>query len=236
MTKDMLPTVSIIIPTFNREKYLAEAIESIINQNDYPIEIIVIDDGSTDNTKAIMQQYTPLVQYFYQKNMGQAAARNRGIDIARGEYLAFLDSDDLWTPKKLKLQMDYMIHNPDVKMVFGHVKQFTTKEYKSLHSNIISQIMPGLVLGTLLIRKKDFLEIGYLNTKLQVGEFIEWFDRAKREKCTYHILEEVLLKRRLHDSNLGLQKKTGPNDFAKILRESLRQKRIDAKLNENGAN
>ena len=99
-------TVSVIIPTYNRAHYLSEAIDSILNQDiqDCQIEIIVVDDGSTDNTKEVLKKYGSRVRYIYQDNRGAGPARNRGIDEATGEWICFLDSDDRWLPGKLTLQ------------------------------------------------------------------------------------------------------------------------------------
>jgi glycosyltransferase involved in cell wall biosynthesis len=101
-----LRTVSVIIPTYNRAHYLDEAIESILSQDiqDCQIEIIVVDDGSTDNTKEILRKYGTSIRYLYQENQGAGRARNRGIDEATGEWVSFLDSDDRWLPGKLTLQ------------------------------------------------------------------------------------------------------------------------------------
>lgn len=101
-----LRTVSVIVPTYNRAHYLGEAIESILNQDiqGCQIEIIVVDDGSTDNTKEVLKKFGNSVRYIYQDNRGAGAARNRGIKKATGEWVAFLDSDDRWLPEKLTLQ------------------------------------------------------------------------------------------------------------------------------------
>jgi glycosyltransferase involved in cell wall biosynthesis len=101
-----LRTISVIIPTYNRTHYLGEAVESILNQDiqDCRIEIIVVDDGSTDNTKEVLRKYGNSVRYIYQDNRGVGSARNRGIDEATGEWVSFLDSDDRWLPEKLSLQ------------------------------------------------------------------------------------------------------------------------------------
>lgn len=232
---NMLPSISVIIPTFNREKYLGEAIESILEQDYQPIEIIVVDDGSTDNTKALISTF-PTVKYVYQENSGQAAARNQGIAISKGEYLAFLDSDDLWIPGKLHSQMNYMQNHPEIKILFGHVQQFSPDEYKTLHGKEATKILPGLFFGTFFIRKKDFLEIGYLQTQLHVGEFIEWFTRAKETGFKYHTLKDIVMKRRLHDTNLGLQQQSGPNNFAQILKASLDRKREQSLQNKDKPN
>jgi glycosyltransferase involved in cell wall biosynthesis len=108
-------TVSVIIPTYNRAHYLGEAIESILNQDirDCRIEIIVVDDGSTDNTKEVLRKFGNSVRYIYQDNGGAGPARNRGIDEATGEWISFLDSDDRWLPGKLTLQFRVLDAFPD---------------------------------------------------------------------------------------------------------------------------
>ena len=110
-----LRTVSVIIPTYNRAHYLGEAIESILNQDirDCRIEIIVVDDGSTDNTQEVLRKYGNSVRYIFQDHRGAGPARNRGIDEATGEWVAFLDSDDRWLPEKLTLQFKVLDAFPD---------------------------------------------------------------------------------------------------------------------------
>ena len=100
------PLVSAIIPVYNCERYLAEAIESVLAQTYRPIGIIVVDDGSTDGSADVAKSFTdPQVRYFYQPNSGQGAARNQGTNLARGSFFTFLDADDLWTDNKLELQL-----------------------------------------------------------------------------------------------------------------------------------
>jgi glycosyltransferase involved in cell wall biosynthesis len=99
------PTVTVIIPTFNRAAWLPETVRSVLSQTVAPLEILIVDDGSTDDTEAVCGQFTEPVRYIRQDNAGVGAARNRGAAEARGEWLAFLDSDDLWTPDKLEVQL-----------------------------------------------------------------------------------------------------------------------------------
>jgi glycosyltransferase involved in cell wall biosynthesis len=101
-----MPTVSVVIPTFNRSKLVVRAIDSVLNQTYKDYEIIVVDDGSTDNTSSILKPYTGRVRYFYQENQGPSAAKNKGIQLARGKWISILDSDDLWLPTKLELQLN----------------------------------------------------------------------------------------------------------------------------------
>ena len=108
-----LPRVSVIIPSYNNANYIARAIDSVLNQTYRDFEIIVVDDGSTDNTKDIVSSYPNPVKYLGQDNRGPSSARNAGIAASRGEFIAFLDSDDYWLPEKLSIQMDFFRHCPE---------------------------------------------------------------------------------------------------------------------------
>jgi glycosyltransferase involved in cell wall biosynthesis len=110
--------ISVIIPTFNRAHLIAETIESIINQSFKPREIIVIDDGSTDNTDRVIAKYRDVVQYYKIENSGVCTARNLGADKAGSEWLAFCDSDDLWHRDKLLLQVELVRSAPEIEYCF----------------------------------------------------------------------------------------------------------------------
>lgn len=111
-----MASVSVIIPTWNREKVIEKALKSVYSQSRPADEVIVIDDGSTDNTQAIIEAQFPQTRYIYQKNRGVSAARNRGISKAKGEWIAFLDSDDEWLPTKLESQLNKLAEQPDHKI------------------------------------------------------------------------------------------------------------------------
>lgn len=114
------PRVSIIIPTYNRAHMIVECLDSVLNQTYRHFEVIVVDDGSTDNTEAVLKPYFDRIKYIKQENHGNAAARNTGIREAKGEIIAFNDSDDLWLPDKLEKQVRYLDEHPDVDMVCGN--------------------------------------------------------------------------------------------------------------------
>jgi glycosyltransferase involved in cell wall biosynthesis len=116
-TETVKPRVSVIIPVYQGDRFLAEAVESVLNQNFTDYEIIVIDDGSTDNSHAVLQPYYNSIHYVFQENQGVAAARNRGIQIAKGELIAFLDQDDFWLSDKLASQVAYFESQPNLGMV-----------------------------------------------------------------------------------------------------------------------
>lgn len=115
---DTTPLVSVIIPTYNRRDLVQLALDSVLAQAFTDFEIIVVDDGSTDDTNRALQRYGDRITYLWQENQGESAARNRGVRLARGSYVAFLDSDDLWMPDKLHKQLQTLGQNPSVGFAF----------------------------------------------------------------------------------------------------------------------
>jgi glycosyltransferase involved in cell wall biosynthesis len=122
-----MPKVSVIMPTFNAEKYICEAMDSVLNQVYKDFEIIVIDDGSNDDTQQILGQYGNKIRYVYQENRGVSAARNRGVCQAWGEYVAFLDADDIWLTEKLSSQVSIAEQNPEIDLFFSDAEVFNDK-------------------------------------------------------------------------------------------------------------
>jgi len=220
--------ISIVIPVFNCERYLSDAIESVLRQSYKPIEIVVVDDGSTDRSAEIAKSFDPLVTYVSQSHCGIAATRNKGISISRGSFFAFLDADDVWTEKKLLLQMEVLKANPDVDAVFGHVRQFISPDRIAESGGTIRiphEVMAGYIPSTMLIRKESFFRIGFFGDTWQVGEFIDWYLRAKEKGLKSILLNEIVLKRRIHDNNTGLRKRANRTDYVKILKLSLDRQR-----------
>jgi len=121
------PRVSVIIPTYNRARYLVEAIESVLAQTCSDMEIIVVDDGSNDNTREKLQPYEDRIKYIYVDNGGPASARNVGMRMARGKYIAFLDSDDHYYPYKIEIQADFLDRHHDVAMVCSEFSAISDK-------------------------------------------------------------------------------------------------------------
>ena len=156
------PLVSVIIPVYNGARYLRPALESVFAQTYHPFEVIVVDDGSTDDSGAIAQSF-PEVRYIQQANQGVAAARNHGIDAARGEFFAFLDQDDLWTPEKLKLQMAHLLDNPELGYTLTQQKYFldpggTLPAW--FRKELFASVHTGWVLGTVVVRRTAFVQVG----------------------------------------------------------------------------
>lgn len=229
-------SISVIIPVYNGERYIAEAVGSVLSQDFSPLEIIVVDDGSTDRTAELLQSYAS-VRYIYQLNGGAASARNNGVRCSSGDWLAFLDADDLWTRDKLKVQTDVLRTNPRPDMVFGYVEQFYSPELEeSLKDKIqfAQGSMPGYVPGAMLVRKDSFLKVGFFNEAFKIGEFIDWYTRALDDGLKSHLTREVVLKRRIHDSNTGIRERDSRKDYLRVLKASLDRRRMNEKRKEAG--
>jgi len=225
--------ISVIIPVYNGEKYLAEAIESVLAQTYPRTEIIVIDDGSADRSADVARNFSKTIRYYYQANSGSGAARNTGVQKASGSFLAFLDADDLWVKEKLSLQMPMLEAEPGLDMVFGHVRQFFSPDLKQTMRKKMAcpdRKMPGYHVGTLLIRKETFLCVGLFNPVLQCGEFLDWTFRAKEKGLKELLLPDVLMKRRIHSSNMGIVKSNTRTDnshadYVRVLKAALDRRR-----------
>jgi len=220
--------VSVIVPVYNGEKYLKEALDSILGQSTRPFEVLVIDDGSTDSTAEIVRQYGERIHYIRRNNGGAAVARNDGIKNAGGDYLAFLDADDYWDRKKLTLQLREIKKPGAANMIFGMNAQFysseTGEDFRQRYQ-CPSHPTKGAHPGTLLMKREDFLKVGLFSTKYKAGEFIEWYQRAKEAGLTSAFLPEVLMYRRIHPLNHGIVQKQQTEDYARIVKDMLLRRR-----------
>jgi len=217
--------ISVIIPAYNAEKYLAEAIHSVLAQSYTSLEIIVVDDGSEDSTASVAQGFGGPVRVYTQPHKGSANARNLGTEIARGELIAFLDADDLWAPEKLTIQMEALRADPTLDAVFGHAQNFLETGDPAQPRKMLSSL-PGPISGTMLIYKTALQRIGGFASGMQVGESVEFYIRAREMGLRESILPDIFLYRRIHGQNQGLrfrleQQKT----YTQILKAALDRKR-----------
>ncbi len=219
------PLLSVVIPAYNAEKYLGAAIDSVLAQGHPSVEVVVVDDGSSDRTREVAQSFGQHLRYLGQEHAGPAAARNRGVQAARGEYLAFLDADDLWLQGKLERQWQALRSTDG--MIFGHVEQFLSPDLDPEAMNKYRcdpAPRPGRVAGTLLMRKVSFLEAG-LFQEWQTGEFIEWYDRARGKKIGEVMLSETVLRRRIHGDNMTLRHSGRSSDYLKVVKAMIDRRR-----------
>lgn len=213
------PLVSIIISTYNRAGLVLEAIDSALNQTYKNLEIILIDDGSTDNTKEIITSYIDKIRYFYKTNGGISSARNYGIKQATGEYIAFLDSDDKWFPEKIEKQLDFLLTHRDMEGVLCNVEFISDGKVADKRTNI-REFIPedGMIfkylirrfmtMCTVLLRKKIIREIGDFDTLLTTAEDIDMLLRIA-SRFELGVLDDVLMSIRVTDSGLSGKLYTG---------------------------
>lgn len=208
--------VSCIVPVYNGERYLGEAIESILAQTYRPVEVIVVDDGSTDRSGDIARSYGESVRCVRQDNAGPAAALNRGISEASGELLAFLAADDLWAKDKLSRQIDVLASNPELGLCVTHIQNFWVKELedeaRQFENHRIAQPMPGYLCVTMLAWAEVFRQVGVFNADLAHGNDLDWFSRAREEGIQMEMLDEVLVHRRLHENNRSRERAATSRD------------------------
>lgn len=229
--RDVSPLVSIVIPCYNCERYVAAAIDSILAQHHRPLEIIVVDDGSIDSSPRIARRYGQPVTVISQENSGSSSARNKGVRFANGEFLAFLDADDLWTPEKLRLQLRVLQTHESIDCVFGYATQFISRELpKSVREKLHCPSEPILARlpSAMLIRRAAFLEVGDFDETLEIGEVLDWLARATEHGVRTSVLPDVLFHRRLHDTNLGVTQRSTRNCYAKALKAALDRRRATA--------
>src|SRR4051812_49334188 len=166
--------ISVLIPTYNCADYLGAALESICRQTRRDFEIIVVDDGSDDTTRRVVESFPFDVKYFYQENAGIGTARNRCVELAKGDFLAFLDADDVWLPKKLELQSRELEADNTLEAVFGMLRQIPQAEWKpetSEQTCSARELIKGYAPGMMLIRRESFSRIGKFTENRTIGEF-----------------------------------------------------------------
>lgn len=222
------PQLSVIIPAYNSELYLAEAIESVLAQKYQPLEIIIVDDGSTDSTKRVATSFRN-VQYIYQGNQGPASARNTGLSLAQGDIITFLDSDDLWSDNKLELQLKRLSVTPSVEIVLGYTQRVRLTiscdgepEFKSYLNP-----QPMLSLGSALIRKTVFDKVGLFEKSLLFADDIDWFLRAREKGIRFVIHHDITQYYRKHTHNITHQRQLDLKYQIKVYKRSLDRRRYE---------
>jgi glycosyltransferase involved in cell wall biosynthesis len=216
------PLVSVIIPVFNGERFLREAVESVLAQKYSPVEIIIVDDGSTDGTATVARSLPETVRYLRQTNHGPAAARNRGIEQAQGDLIAFADTDDLWPSHKLELQLPYLIRDSKIDIVLGRIQQVLLSETQAKE---IGDPAFSVNLGSAVIRKSCFERVGLFDETMRYSEDVDWFMRAREGAAAIMTIDAVTLFYRQHEQNMTRGKSTSELNVLKALKKSLDRRR-----------
>ena len=224
----MDPLISVIVVTYNRAHFLKDALESIQKQTFKDYEVILVDDGSTDNTKEIAEEYEG-IRYIYQEHSGISKARNTALKAAKGKWIATLDSDDLWKKDKLRKQIDYVRTHPDCRIVFTLFRNFTDIPEDKLdgQQQTLLQTVIDWCLPTALIDISLFDEIGQFDEAMAFSEDTDWIFRLKLYRINVeHYVDEVLYLRRIHTSNISTsQKDVYDEELRKIVIDAYRKLR-----------
>ncbi len=217
----MRPSISCIVPVYNGARFLAEALDSILAQTLSPTQIIVVDDGSTDATAGVAKAYAPRVTYLWQANSGPASARNRGIGVATGHFVAFLDADDLWHADKLERQIRALESNPAAGICITYLQNFWAEELAGerdrMREHDYAKPMPGYVCQCLLARRSVFEAVGRFDEAKRFGEDHDWFLRADRAGIVKETVTELLVYRRIHGQNMTRNFDEAPRARADLL-------------------
>jgi glycosyltransferase involved in cell wall biosynthesis len=203
-----MPTVSVIIHTYNNEKFIAETVESVLNQTYRDYEIIVVDDGSVDGTRDALKPYMQKIRYHYKENGGIASAKNAGIKLSQTEYVAFLDHDDLWVSDKLQLQMECFMENPQVGLVYAKYtsfrdgKELRTKPEKGYSGWIFKELLAKSFIqtSTVVVKMECLNAVGPYDESFSLGDEYDMFLRiSKKFQCGF--IDKGLTRYRVHDTN-----------------------------------
>jgi glycosyltransferase involved in cell wall biosynthesis len=227
-----LVEISVVIPVYNGASYLAEAVESVRRQSCPPNRIILVDDGSTDNTPQVAvscrQGQGAPVEYVRHNNAGPSAAMNRGASLIKSGLIAFHSADDIWVPDKIALQLRALAEGAD--LVFGYMRHFISPELDAVTAGNLRcppEPMPAYSAGTLLTRLETFYSVGPFNESFRIGEFMDWYSRAVDRGLISTIVPQVVSMRRLHGRNHSLTRKTDPQGYAHVLKAMLDRRRKD---------
>ena len=204
--------VTTIIPTFNRGYCLAESIQSVLDQNFSDFELIVVDDGSTDNTAEVIEQFSGIHKIRIKKNRGVSFARNLAIKQARGEWIAFLDSDDLWERDKLAIQMNWVECNPDYHAVYtdeiwirNGVRVNAMKKHRKYSGDIFRHCLPLCIVSpsSVLLRNELLNKFGGFDESMPVCEDYDLWLRISMSFPFHFIEEKLIVKRGGHEDQLS---------------------------------
>ena len=225
-------SVSVVIPVYNGERFAAEAIDSVLGQTRAPDEVLVVDDGSTDGTPEVLRRFDRRVTLIRQQNAGAAAARNRGIEAAKGALIAFQDADDLWVPHKLEHQIAAFTADPALDVCAALVEHFwepglaqREAAYRQV-DHPMTKPQVGWILQTMVVRRDAFRRVGLLDESLMTCEDVDWCLRGREAGLREHVVPEVLVRRRIHGDNLTMtHEAVVKSDLVSVFAASLKRRR-----------
>jgi glycosyltransferase involved in cell wall biosynthesis len=217
--------ISCIIPVYNGERYLSEALDSVLAQDPQLFEIIVVDDGSTDGTAAILNAYAGVIRVVRQSNLGAAAARNTGLREANGDVIAFLDADDIWPAGRMRILADELESDAAADVVAGSVEILDQRPAKPAGREDLRTIHRIHCVGSLLSRRSVFDRVGAFNEALRVVEDTEFIIRARDCGIAFKLIDIVSVIYRLHENNISRDINRNQSSTLDAIRSVMRRRR-----------
>jgi len=223
------PLVSCIVPVHNGERFLSATLNSALGQTHRPLEVVVVDDGSDDGTPEVAASFAASVRYIREARQGPAAARNRGIHEAQGDFICFLDADDLWHADKTRRQLSSIGPHPMTRISLTYIRNFEgdpAPDSPVFSPALQADDVPGYTACSFLAPRPLFDRVGLFDARLKHSSFADWILRARRHAVETVMIEESLVYRRLHDSNRSRRHAQRSRDeYLMLLKHSLDQKR-----------
>jgi len=217
--------VSVVIPVYEGERFLAETLDSVAAQTHTPVETIVVDDGSPDNSVQVASG-RPGVRVLRLPHRGVAAARNAGVAAARGELIAFLDQDDLWQPSKLAQQVALLSARPELDIALTHVEMVLQEGTpRPPWMTWETDVQPGYLPSAWLVRRAAFDRVGGFDAQYQVACDADWLARARDRGLLSETLPEALVHWRIHGSNGSYDQATMRSETFRMLRANAERQR-----------
>lgn len=225
------PLISVIIPTFNRAAFLPTALASIYAQATRSLQVIVVDDGSTDHTAAVVRDFDAELTYLYQANRGPVAARNCGLDQARGEWVTFLDSDDQWVAGRLQRQLALAAADPTAQIIWGMLQVVRQCPHDPTRVEPVGGPTLQTQLGSALFRRALFAadSVGRLDENLYTNDDVDWFCRALEQGIEMIVHHDVVAFYHWHQSNLVADQPQATHGLLHALALSLKRRRQQGK-------
>jgi glycosyltransferase involved in cell wall biosynthesis len=226
MTRSSL-LVSVVVPVHNGERYLHEALASVLRPGHAPVEIVVVDDGSTDRSAAIARDAGAEVRVISQPHRGLPAARNHGLREARGEYIGFLDCDDVWTEQKLAVQLGILGRHPEIAIVLGHTRRMWASPSPGglAGETHLAEAELALSLGAALIRRSAFDTVGHFDEVISHSHDWDWFMRARELGVVLVVHDEVTTFYRRHGGNMTNQWSQSMTSLVEVVQKSIARRR-----------
>jgi GT2 family glycosyltransferase len=217
--------MAVVIPAWNCERYLGEAIESVLGQSVPVDKIVVVDDGSTDGTAAVASRY-PAVRLIQQDHSGAGAARNHGVSECDEPLLAFLDADDVWLAHKVECQLE-CFQSPGVDAAFGLVENFLDPEAADglIDLRFESRALPGYLPSTMVVTRAEFERVGPFATGAPLTDWVDWYLRLREGGARITAIDRIVTRRRVHGENTTLREAGELRTYVRLVKASMDRRR-----------